>query len=484
MRLGARGTAVAGAVAAVVVIGVLRPLAVTAGTEPDGGFSPGAPGLGDPWNPLAGNGGYRVGHYDLDLAYEPRTRRLDGKARITARATQNLSRFDLDLQGLSVRQVTVNGRRAGFDRQGQELRITPERGLPDRSRFTVTVDYGGTATPKQDDAGPTGFVPTPDGAVVTGGADTASTWFPSNDHPSNKATFDFRVRVPAGLNVVANGDPRGRSSAGGTTVHRWSESSPMAPHLATVDIGRWQVRQGRTPGGIPQYVAIDPGLREPERPMEFFWNNTARVTDVWRSRFGPYPFGSTGAIAIAATYEGKPVPVSQETQTRPVYSQLDGDTLIAHELAHQWFGDSVGLTAWNQIWLSEGFATFAAWYWDELNGRDTAHDQAVKTYNTFPADHPFWKMLIADIPNPDTGDPDQVSGPRGYLGGAMALQFLREKLGDQAFFAVLRAWTQRYRHGNATTAQFAALASEVSGRDLRSFFDTWVFSPGRPELPG
>ncbi|WP_242902356.1 M1 family metallopeptidase [Actinomadura terrae] len=481
MRTG-RGTAVvAGAVVAVTTIALAGPVA--AGTRARGEFGPGAPGLGDPWYPQAGNGGYQVGHYDLDLSYEPRTRHLEGRVRIRAEATQNLSRFDLDFRGLSVRRVAVNGRPAGFNRDGQELRITPARGLPDRSRFTVTVDYGGTVRPEQDAGGPTGFVPTPDGAVVSGGGDTASTWFPSNDHPSDKATFDFRVRVPAGLRVVANGEPRGRRDSGATTTYEWSEPVPMATYLATVDIGRWQVRRGRTPGGIPEYVAIDPALRKPARPMEFFWNTTARVVDVWSSRFGPYPFGSTGAIAIAATYEGEPVPISEETQTRPVYSLAEGDQLVAHELAHQWFGDCVGVTAWNEIWLSEGFSTFAAWYWDEINGRGRAHDEALKIYNGNPSGARFWTVPIADVPKPDPDDPEQVSGSRAYLGGAMALQFLREKLGDETFFAVLRAWPRRHRYGTATTAQFAALASEISGRDLRGFFATWVQSPGKPALP-
>lgn len=444
-----------------------------------GRFTPGAPGLGDPWYPAEGNGGYDVRHYDLDLSYDPQSRQLDGTSRIQARATQDLSRFDLDLQQLTVKGVTVNGRSAAFTRKGQELIITPGQGLPNGSGFVVTVSYGGEPKPIGGDS-PYGFVPTDDGAVIESVEDAASTWFPSNDHPSDKATFAFTVHVPKGLSVVANGQLVARHTTGDTTTFRWDENDPMATYLATVDIGTWQIKTGTTPGGIPQYVAVDPKLAkaDPTHSMTFFWDNTAKITDLWTKMFGPYPFDSTGAIAVKATYGGKDLPFSEETQTRPVYSGVDTTETIAHELSHQWFGDSVGITSWNEIWLNEGFATFAAWYWDGVNGGKTAHDQAREVYDTYPADAPFWKIVVAD---PQA--PDENSGPRVYLGGAMVLQFLREKLGDQKFFAVLRSWSAAHRHGNATSDQFADLASRVSGQDLSAFFHTWVLSTGKPPLP-
>lgn len=354
----------------------------------------------------------------------------------------------------------------------------PGKGLRKGTGFAVKVAYEGEPKPIGGDA-PHGFIPTEDGAVVQSVGDAASTWFPSNDHPSDKASFGMTVRVPKGLSVVANGRLVSRSDRGATTVFRWEERAPMATYLATIDIGKWQIRTGSTPGGVPVYVAIDPKLSQadPAHAMGFYWDNTLKITDLWARKFGSYPFDSTGAIAVKATYNGKELPFSEETQTRPVYSGVDSSATIAHELAHQWFGDSVSMKGWNEIWLNEGFATFAAWYWDELNGGKSAREQAREIYDTYPAESGFWKVVVADAKVPD-----QDSGARVYLGGAMVLQLLRERIGDARFFAVLRAWTAEHRHGNATSKEFAATASRVSGEDLSRFFRTWVFSPGKPPI--
>jgi aminopeptidase N len=444
-------------------------------------FRPGAAGVGDPWYPLEGNGGYDVENYALDLGYDPGSGRLDGVARITATATQDLSRFDLDLQQLTVTRVSVGGRAAEFHRDGQELVITPYRGLRASSRFVVEVAYSGVPDPLGGDT-PYGFVRTDDGMVTLSVQDGASTWFPCNDHPSDKASFTFTVTAPSDVDVVANGQRVSRRAHGSSTTHVWSERAPMATYLATVDIGRWLVRSGVTPGGIPEYVAVDPALvgRNPEQPdpMSHFWAKTAEVTDRWVTSFGEYPFDSTGAIVVWASHQGVQIPFSAETQTRPVYSAADSDTIIAHELAHQWFGNSVGFARWNEVWLSEGFAMFATWYWDELNGRASAQEQALQVYRDHGEGDPFWS-----VPLTGPEQPTDEAGERIYFGGAMVLQMLREELGDATFFAVLRAWTSTYRHRTATTADFAATASRVSGRNLDRFFRSWVYSEGRPALP-
>ncbi|AGZ45006.1 M1 family metallopeptidase [Actinoplanes friuliensis] len=449
-----------------------------AGAAPARDYRPGSAGLGDVWYPLEGNGGYDVAHYDLSLSYDPGSGRLDGTARVDAVATQNLSRFDLDLQQLDVTRVLVDGRPASFRRDGQELVITPRRGIPARSRFQVAVTYGGVPQPL---GGPTpyGFVRTGDGMVTLNVQDGASTWFPGNDHPSDKATFRFTITVPDGLDVVANGRRVSTRTHGGRTTHVWSETAPMATYLATVDVGRWRVRKGRTPGGIPEYVAVDPALGTgADDPMPQFWNRTAEVVDRWTQIFGPYPFDSTVAIVVLARHNGVQVPFSAETQTRPVYSAADSDEIIAHELAHQWFGDSVGITRWNEVWLSEGFAVFANWYFDELRGGTTVHDQARQVYQAHPADDPFWTIPLT---GPDR--PTDAAGERIYFGGALVLQMLRQELGDPTFFRVLRAWTRDHRHGTATTTDFMETATRTSGRDLAPFFRTWVYSPTRPALP-
>src|SRR3954449_4135854 len=440
--------------------------------------APGASGVGDPYFPLEGNGGYDALHYDLTLGYDPSSDQLDGVATITARAEQDLSSFDLDLQQLDVHWVTVNGRRAAFTRDGQELRITPRKKLHRRSRFRVSVGYGGVPQTIVGSpivfGSPYGFLHTDDGNFVGAEPNAASTWFPSNDHPSDKATYVFRITVPEGISAVANGRLAWSRTRHGKSTFVWYEDSPMATYLATVDSGVWQMKTGRTPGGVPETVVVDPALvAQRADAVDYFFNTSAEAVDFESQYFGPYPFSSTGAIADNATYQGRPLGFSLETQTKPVYSAVRSTTTIAHELSHQWFGDSVSVQTWDNIWLNEGFATFAQYLWDDYKGVRTAHQAFLNDYAR-AADNPFWQIIVAN-PQRDTMFASAV-----YRRGGMTLQALREKIGDDAFFRILKTWTREHYHGNGTTKQFTALAERISGQDLGAFFQTWIYTAGKP----
>ena len=452
-------------------------------------FQPGDPGLDDPYFPLEGNGGYDTQHYDLTFSYDPATDRLEGLAVITAKATQNLSRFDLDLQQLDVDSVTVDLRRARFTRDGQELQITPAKGIREGRTFVVTVRYGGVPETIVGSpivfGSPYGFLHTDDGAFQGDEPNAASTWFPVSDHPQDKARYTFRVSVPKGLGVVANGTLKYHLDIGPRSLWVWDEPLPMASYLVTADIGRWIVRQGRTPGGIPEYVAVDPvlpdvttterGVTTTRSAVDFFYEESARAADLWVQDFGPYPFDTVGAIADNATYNGTPLGFSLETQTKPVYSAVRSSNTIAHELAHQWFGDSVSPHTWDNIWLNEGFASFAEFLWAEFTGLRTAHAQFLIDYDSRPATSAFWQIAISD-PQRDTMFASAV-----YRRGGMTLQALREKIANDAtFFRILKTWTAKYRHGTATTADFIAISERVSGLDLDTFFHVWLDVPEKP----
>ncbi|MGV9247418.1 M1 family metallopeptidase [Streptomyces sp. NPDC003710] len=435
--------------------------------------SPGADGIGDSYFPQLGNGGFDARHYALDIAYDPGSGRLDGRTTISARATRSLTSFDLDLQKLDVTRIEVNGRRAAFTREGDEIRITPRGVLPRGGDFTVTVTYGGVPEPL---GGPIvfgsqyGWMKTADGVFVACEPNAASTWFPSSDHPSDKATYDIRIKAPKGLTAVSNGRLVSTYDEGGRTVTHWRESRPMATYLATATIGRFDVRTGRTPSGIPIYVAIDPSLVSAENVDVYAV--TAEATDYWSQIFGPYPFEETGAIVDDMPEAG----FSLEVQSKPAYSAVRNETTIVHELAHQWFGDSVSVERWKDIWLNEGFATYAQWLWAEHKGTRSAHDSFLAAYNARPADSPFWQIRVAD-PQRDTMFASAV-----YQRGAMALQALRERIGDTAFFRLLPTWTRLHRYGNANTGDFVRLAEEVSGRQLDDLFQKWIYSTGKPVL--
>ncbi|MFF9770813.1 M1 family metallopeptidase [Streptomyces sp. NPDC014636] len=435
--------------------------------------TPGASGIGDPYFPRLGNGGFDARHYDLDIAYAPDTGRLDGRTTLRARATQNLSSFDLDLQQLQVTRVEVDGREARFTRDGDEITVTPRSVLRKGRTFTVSVTYGGVPEAL---GGPIvfgskyGWMKTGDGVFVACEPNAASTWFPSSDHPADKATYDIRIKAPKGLTGVSNGRLVSTYDRHGSTYTHWRESRPMATYLATATIGKFDVRTGRTPGGIPVYVAIDPVLKDGNGVDVYAV--TSAATDYWSQVFGPYPFEETGAIVDDMPEAG----FSLEVQSKPAYSAVRNETTIVHELAHQWFGDSVSVAQWKDIWLNEGFATYAQWLWAEHQGTRSAHDSFLAGYGSRPADSSFWQIKVAD-PQRDTMFASAV-----YQRGAMTLQALRERIGDTAFFRLLPAWTKLHRYGNADTADFIRLAERVSGRQLDDLFDAWLFTTGKPAL--
>ncbi|GAA0343800.1 M1 family metallopeptidase [Streptomyces blastmyceticus] len=439
-----------------------------AGPPPDPP-SAGAPGLGDPFFPLDGNGGYHALHYGLTLDYTPADTHLDGRAVVTARATQNLSRFDLDLSGLTVRSVRVGAAPAAFHRVGQELIVTPRTPLHRGEVFDVTVAYDGSPQAINVPGDPyDGWNITDDGAFVAGEPQGSRTWFPLNNHPLDKAAFDFTITVPEGYTAVANGTLAGQRTRQGRTTFRWHSPEPMAGYLATATIGKFSTDSYRTPSGLPVFTAVDPREAAASAPV---LKRLPEVVD-WESRlFGPYPFGAAGAIVDHAPQ----IPYTAlETQTRPLYAHAPEIVTLVHETAHQWFGDSVSLARWQDVWLNEGFATYAEWLWAEQHGGIPAQ-QAFDAYCAKPANDPIWAF-----PPAAPGDFSHLFDAPVYDRGAMALHAVRTVVGDRAFFRLLRAWAGRHRDGHGTTEEFTSLARTVSPRDPGPALATWLYGKGKP----
>lgn len=435
----------------------------------------GSSGLGDPIFPSAGNGGYDVSRYDLELDYDPKKNRLVGDARITARAEVGLDRFNLDFRdALKVKSVAVQGADAARSRAGQELQITPATPIPAGSEFAVDVAYRGKPEAVTDpDGSQAGWLRTHDGAFSPSEPQGAPSWYPCNDHPSDKAAFTIAITVPKGIAAISNGSLDRGPVRNGERRWLWTQPQPMATYLAIVAIGKFEITRSSA-GPAPSLFAVDPTAKRKagrgESTKELL--RTPKVTKYFAGLLGAYPFAENGGIVEHAPGVG----YALETQTRPVYTNLPSIDLVAHEIGHQWFGNSVTPEAWNDIWLNEGFAAYSEWIYSEDHGGQSAAEIFDDFYST-PAD-------VDEVWRPPPGDPgsaEQLFATSVYARGAMTLQALREKVGDQVFFAILRSWVAEHAHGNATTADFVALSERLSGQELDDFFRIWLFEPGKPQ---
>ena len=430
---------------------------------------PGAPGAGDPYFPDAGNGGYDVDHYDLDLRWDPAARRMTGRADVTARATRALSSFTLDLVGMRVERVTVDGDRATARREGaRDVRVTPARPLARGGRFTVVVAYaGGPHRVAEVEPVEPGWFADATGDVYTVFEPTgAATLFPGNDHPGDKATYRFRITAPAALTAVANGRLAGTTTRAGLTTWTYDAPDPMATYLVQVAIGNLDLVKRTGPGGLPLRDAID-------RDVEGLSGGAlARVGDMiayYDDLFGPFPFVTYGGLVV-----DEDLGFALETQTLTIFGAgaAAEPSVVAHELAHQWFGDDVSLGTWRDIWLNEGFATYAGWRWDDHAGGPSVDDAAARVAGVPRA---------YDRPPADPGAA-HLFAPSVYDRGALTLYVLQRTLGDDDFTTLLRRWVRRYGGRSATTADFEALAGDVAGRDLTPLFDAWLRAPAMPKL--
>lgn len=419
----------------------------------------------DPYWPLDGNGGTDAQHYDVRVRYDFATGRLRGRTAITMTATADLRSFSLDLL-LPTTAVKVDGRKARFRKAGKhELRVTPKAPIAAGKSFRVVVRYAGKPGAHRY-AGERNWLASRTEVVAMNQPHMAPWWFPSNDHPSDKATFDVRVTVPKGKQVVGNGVRVGRTVKRGLATTHWRMSDPMATYLAFFAAGRYVVDQGTTAAGIPYYNAVSRGLEPKLRAyVRGQLGRTGAITDWLQGQLGPYPFATTGGLVT-----GLDVGFALENQSRPTYGNWIYTGVIVHELAHQWFGDSVAVQRWRDIWLNEGFATYMEAAYAAAHGGPSVAEFLDRAYDkqcTAPSSE-FWRLDIADP------GADHIFDAAVYDRGAMVLAALSNRIGSGDFGSLLRQWVATHHDGNATVEQFEALAESVSGEDLDGFFAAWL----------
>lgn len=435
----------------------------------------GSAGIGDPYFPKYGNGGYRVAHYDVDVTYRPRNQRLTGTTVIRARARHRLSRFNLDLL-VRASRVQVNGTRARFRQSRHELIVRPRHALRKGHRFRVRVEYAGRPG-RIRWHGRRAFKAHKRHAFVVGQPNAAAWWFPSNDHPVDKARFRIDLTTPRRAKAVSNGRLAGRSQHGRMTTWHWRPRAPMATYLAFAAFGQYTIRRGRTPSGRPYLYAVDSVLRG--RTEQAAWRSmraTGRVTRFLASRWGRYPYGHIGGLVTRRFGS------ALENQTRPVYDAsifrgLDRDAnsgIVAHEMAHQWFGDAVAIRRWRNIWLNEGYATYSNWLWTQHRGGPRVSKRFRNHYSRL-ASSSYWRFVVAD-----PGPKRLFHGPV-YTRAAMMLHRLRHRMGSKLFFRLGRRWVHR-NDGIGSEQEYRRLAERISGDDLDQFFHRWLHARHKPRL--
>ena len=421
----------------------------------------------EPFFPHAGNRGYNALDYEVLIDYEGRGR-IFGETMITAVATQRLRQASFDFAGPKI--VRLEGLPGStYRRRGDKLIYVPEQPIPKGSEFFVGFQYSGVPPTVIDpDGTEEGWYPTNDGVLAVGEPQGTAAWIPCNNVPGDKAKFDFVIEVPRGLKAVANGHYGGSSPIPPrSTRFFWKEDSPMSPYLAVLDIGRGRLEAGRI-GNRKTWTLIDPRL---EKRAGQVLASLPEIVHFESSLYGSYPFESAGSIVDYAPKLG----YALETQSRPIYPYVPDLTTVVHETAHQWFGDSVGLKRWPEIWLNEGFATWTEWYYAERHGRRSAHAIFSRLYRVPASNAAFWNP-----PSAHPGSAKNLFGPSVYIRGAMALEALRQKIGTRPMLRVLREWATAHRYGSGTIEEFTALAAYISGRDLDPFFQRWLYRRGKP----
>ncbi|MEZ4868828.1 MAG: M1 family metallopeptidase [Caldilineaceae bacterium] len=434
----------------------------------------GAPGLADPIYPHLGNGGYDVVHYAIDLQVKMASNTITGTTTIQAQALQPLRTFNLDLWGLDVDAIQVNGRPARYQRTGNELTLTPTASLANGQPFTVTVAYHGQPTPITDDPaaphsyGAIGWLRLKPGVFVISEPSGAMTWYPVNNHPADKATYTFTITVAKPYVVAANGLLVDVRDNGLTRTYQWVETKPMASYLATLAIAPFTVMTDQGPNGLPIRHYLPPHAPQSLRDA---LGETPAMLRFFTDLLGPYPFEAYGVAVI----DDAQVQIGLEAQTMTLLPTARVASEQLHELAHQWFGDSVTPTTWQDTWLNEGFATYCEWLWVEETEGKTAFGALLRTQ--------YVRMAQAHMGAPALPPPDQLFGASVYIRGAWSLHALRLKIGDHAFFALLHEWVMRYQYSNASTQDFIALAEEISGQSLADFFQRWLYDTAVPSSP-
>ncbi|MCL4271819.1 MAG: M1 family metallopeptidase [Anaerolineales bacterium] len=438
-------------------------------------------GLGDPFYPMLGNPGYDVNHYDIALTVDPTSNTISGMTTIEAVALEDLSQFNLDMSGLEVDSVSVDGVDADFSRSQMELTISPRSPITAKQAFTVAVTYHGSPEPVMDDSihMPLGWQKMTGGLFVFSEPSGAMNWFPCNNHWSDKATYAFRISVPDDFEVVANGrrENISASEVPGYSTQVWVMDDPMSTYLATIVIGQYESESQQSTAGVDIHNFYPLGT--PDNVKDDF-ARTPEMIDFFGVLIAPYPFDNYGAVLA-----NEELGFAFEAQTRSLFGKQGADEeVVAHELAHQWFGDNLTVATWHDLWLKEGFASYLSWLWLEHSQGSAAFEQHIQdVYDVLVMSQ--YGVFFQPVGAVRPAGLFDLYGSTTYYRGALTLHALRLEVGDEKFFEILRTFYANYSGDGKTakTDDFITLAQEVSGKDLTELFDLWLNTDWMPPKP-
>lgn len=429
----------------------------------------------DPYLPGHGDPCFAVTRYDLDIRYGLLANRMDGTAKLRVRTLNDTRRLVLDLAHLRVSKVRLRGAALKrYAQRGHRLVLTLAENLAAGSELEITVVYAGNPRPlRMRHLGEAGWEELEDGAIVAAQPHGSPTWFPCNDRPDDKASYRIRITTDAGYRVVSNGELVAHRRAGSRETWEFVQQQPMATYLATVQIGRYDDLVADS-GAVETRVVGPMTVATPAFAPSF--GRQVEMVSALSALFGPYPFSRYTAVITADVLE---IPLESQSLSTFGSNHVRADwattRLIAHELAHQWFGNAVTLARWSDIWLHEGFACYSEWLWAEVSHQGSADEHAAV----------HWQGLAAqrtDLVLTDPG-PALMFDDRVYKRGALALHALRAAVGDPAFFELLRSWVSQNTGGSVSTADFLLHVERSAGLPARTALEPWLYETALPPLP-
>jgi aminopeptidase N len=449
-------------------------------SQPPHGIS-GGDSIGDRYIPSIGNTGYDVQAYLIDMIFSSHIDAITATVTLSSLVTlADLGRLSLDFIGYNVDGVQVDGQYVHFYRSPDKLYVDLPQSYAKGKTLVMKVSYHGQILSQGSqyiNGFPLGLRTIPSDKLDYAVAEPngAHAWFPCNDHPRDKAVYTFNLTVPAGFTAIANGTLLNVSSSSSQQTFHWREKFPMAPYLATVMVGNYQ----RVDASTVDNVIIRHYTFEGDPDYSNLLADTRDMMEYFSQLIASYPFDEFGFAFIHTVDDQKRF--AEETQTMVMVDTHYMESqqavgVLAHELAHQWFGDAVSLASWNEVWLKEGMATYLTALWLDHQGYVSLPDMMTSLENdlvsqantfTYPLNQPPYAAMY---------------GSSTYNKGAWVYHMLRQQIGDDNFTEFLRRYYKNFNGGNASTADVQALAREVSGIDLSTFFEEWVYAPGIPEL--